>query len=105
MFGFYKKLKDGFRKARKFISEKVIKPTIETIKKVKPMLEKVDLNKLKPIVPQKYQDNIDKLDDLRKKTIEYSDDVINLDDKLNIIDYQGALEYAGRQFIPRLKRK
>ena len=104
-FGIFKKLKDGFHKVRKFISDKVIKPAIDTIKKAKPMLEKVDLNKLKPLVPSKYQQNLDKLDDYKQKAIEFSNDVINLDEKLKNKDISGAIEYAGHTFIPRLKRK
>ena len=98
MFGIYKKLKDGFHKVRKFISDKVIK-------KAKPMLEKIDLNQLKPLVPSKYQPNLDKLDNFKNKVIDISDDVINLDEKLKNKDYSGAIEYAGHTFIPRLKRK
>ena len=111
-FGFFKKLKDGFNKIRKFINNKIIQPTIDLSKKVKPILreaqlrlEKIDINKFKPLVPPKHQTKLDKLDDLRKKTIEISDDVINLDDKLKNNDVSGAIEYAGHKFIPRLKRK
>ena len=97
-FGIYKKLKDGFNKVRKFITNKIILPA-------KPILEKVDLNKLKPLVPPKHQTKLDKLDVLRKKAIEITDDVINIDDKLKNKNYSGAIEYAGHTFIPRLKRK
>ena len=103
MFGFFKKLKDGFHKARKFINYNVIHPAIETIKKVKPILEKVDFDNLKPIVPDKYQSNLDKLDKYKQKAIEFSDDIINIDDKLKNKDYEGVIEYAGHKFIPRLK--
>ena len=38
-----------------FINYKIVKPTIEAMKKVKPILEKDDLNKLQPI----HSSNID----------------------------------------------
>ena len=102
-FGLYKKLKDGFHKARKFINYNIIKPAIESIKKVKPILEKVDLNKLQPILPSNI--DFDKINKYKQKAIEFSDDIINLDDKLQQNDYEGAITYAGHKFIPRLKRK
>jgi len=86
-FGLFKKLKDGFRKATKWI-----KPAIEVIKKTKPILEKVDL---KPINPS--------LEEMKDKVLEFSDAVINVDNKLKNKDYSGVIEYAGRKFIPRLK--
>ena len=102
-FGFFKKIKDGFHKARKFINYNIIKPAIDTIKKVKPILERVDLNKLQPILPSNI--DIDELNKYKQKAIEFSDDIINLDDKLQQNDYEGAITYAGHKFIPRLKRK
>ena len=82
MFGFFKKLKDGFYKMRKFINY--------NIKKAKPILEKVDLND-------------EKLNKFKNKAIEFGDDIINIDDALQNKDYVKALEYAGHKFIPRLK--
>ena len=91
-FGLFKKLKDGFRKARKWLRNSFVKPAIEVIKKTKPILEKVDL---KPINPS--------LEEMKDKVLELSDDVINVDNKLKNKDYSGVIEYAGRKFIPRLK--
>lgn len=91
-FGLFKKLKDGFKKATKWLKEKVINPTIDIMKKTKPILEKIDL---KPINPR--------LDEIKDKALEFSDDVINVDDRLKNKDYNGVIEYAGRKFIPRLK--
>ena len=105
-FGFFKKLKDGFNKARKFISNKVINPAVNMVKKVQPVLKKLDLNTIKPIVDgfnPNLAGKIDKLDQIKNKAIEYSDDVINLDNMVKNKDYTGAIEYAGHQFIPRLK--
>ena len=100
-FGIFKKLKDGFHKVRKFINYNIPR-VIDFVKKAKPALEKIDLNKLQPIIePSK----LDKLKQFRNKAVELSDDVINIDDKLKNDDYEGAITYAGRKFIPRLKRK
>lgn len=103
-FGIFKKLKDGFHKVRKFISNKIVKPAVEVIKKAKPVLEKVDLNKLREFVPPKHQSKIDKLDNFKKKAIEISE-VFSpaLDEKLKNKDISGVIEYAGHKFIPRLK--
>ena len=89
-FGLFKKLKDGFRKATKWLRNSVIKPAIEVIKKTKPILEKIEFNN-------------DELDKMKNKALEFSDDVINLDNRLKNNDYSGVVEYAGRKFIPRLK--
>ena len=99
-FGIFKKLKDGFKKAAKWMKYKVINPAIDVIKKTKPILEKVDLKPLKPYIP-----NYDKVNEIKNKALEFSDDVINLDNRLKNNDINGAVEYAGRKFIPRLKLK
>lgn len=99
-FGFFKKLKDGFNKMRKFINYKVLKPAIELMKKAKPILEKVDLNQLSPYIDSS---KLDKINNVKNQFLEISDDIINIDEKIKKKDYQGAIEYGGRKFIPRLK--
>lgn len=108
-FGLFKKLKDGFKKAAKWMKYKVIQPSIDVIKKTKPILEKVDLKPFKPYIP-----NYDKIEQLKNKTLEFSqqswqdevrDDVIKLDDMMENKEVPGLVEYAGRKFIPRLKLK
>lgn len=92
MFGFFKKLKDGFYKMRKFINY--------NIKKAKPILEKVDLNDDALSAANSVGDKLNKF---KNKAIEFGDDIINIDDALQNKDYVKALEYAGHKFIPRLK--
>ena len=99
-FGLFKKLKDGFKKAAKWMKYKVIQPSIDVIKKTKPILEKVDLKPFKPYIP-----NFDKVEEMKNKALEFSDDVIKLDDMMKNDKVPGLVEYAGRKFIPRLKLK
>ena len=106
-FGIFKKLKDGFNKARKFIASKVINPVVNVVKKAKPILEKVDVNKIAPMIKgfnPKITEKLDKLKGIQKKALEFSDEIIKVDDMAKNKDYQGIVEYAGHKFIPRLKQ-
>lgn len=90
-WGIWKKFKSGARKFGFWLKDK-LKKASDIAKKIKPELEKIDTsgwgNKGK-----QWGDKI----------IKISDDVINFNDKIEKGDYEGAISYAGRQFIPRFK--
>ena len=120
-FGIFKKLKEAAKKAGKFLNEKVLKPGLE-------LIEKVDLDKVEPIaeaIDPKLGEAVRKAKPIKKKI----DKIVPVVSKVmppdygrsNIQDILGPIprksvpkpymktpkpilvDYAGRQFTPRLK--
>ena len=99
MWGIWKKIKRGFSKAKSWLSNALskAKPTlqkgVEFLQKSKPVIQKIDFGNVGWGIMNEVKTKIDKV----------SDDIINLNDKIQQGDYAGAINYAGRQFIPKFK--
>ena len=85
MWGIWKKIKRGFSKAKSWLSN--------ALSKAKPVIQKIDFGNV----------GWGKMNEVKTKIDKVSDDIINLNDKIQQGDYAGAINYAGRQFIPKFK--
>ena len=83
-WGLWKKFKKGIKKAGMWLKDKLDK-TANFAKKIKPELAKIDQQ------------------GWGRKLTKISDDIINVNEKVQRGDVAGAITYAGRQWAPKLK--
>ena len=87
-WGLWKKFKKGIKKAGLWLKDKLDK-TATFAKKLKPELTKIDSGS----GGQGWG----------KKLAKISDDIINVNEKVQKGDYGGAITYAGRQWAPQFR--
>ena len=90
-WGFWKKIKNGAKRFRDKVSglfkkgKEYLNKGAEFVKKAKPIISSIDFDKFNP-----------QLGGIMRKVDDYSDDLININDKLQNNDFRGAVNYAGK---------
>ena len=84
-WGLWKKFKKGIRKAGIWLKDKLSRAAT-IVKKIKPELAKIDSS-------QGWGGKLTKI----------SDDIVNINDKVQKGDVAGAITYAGKQWTPKFK--
>ena len=93
-WGLWKKFKKGIKKAGMWLKDKLGKAA-KFAGKIKPELAKIEDDAFAP--PRSGDQG------WGKKLVKISDDIINVNEKVQKGDVAGAINYAGRQWAPKLK--
>lgn len=98
-WGFFKKAKRGLKKAGQWLKNALNK-SAEVMKKTKPILQQIENDFA---AGQADAPEFKKSWGRMRKLTQIADDVINVNQNVQNGDLVGAINYAGRQFVPKFR--
>jgi len=98
-WGFFKKAKRGLKKAGEWLKNAINK-TAEVMKKTKPILQQIENDET---FKKGWGQSLERMRNGKRKLTQIADDVINVNEHVKNNDLAGAINYAGRQFVPKFR--